>query len=45
MKSEKESNLFKVNVDEEFNLPYGFGFDYIIKEKGELINNKKTLNN
>ena len=45
MKNEKESNLFKANVDEEFNLPYGFGFDYIIKEKGELINNKKTLNN
>lgn len=45
MKSEKETNSFKANIDEEFNLPYGFGFDYIIKEKGELINNKKALNN
>lgn len=45
MKNEKKANLFKANIDEEFNLPYGFGFDYIIKEKGDLITNKKTLNN
>jgi hypothetical protein len=32
-------------VDEEFNLPFGFGYDHIIKEKGDLMNNKKFYNN
>ena len=35
----------QVKIEEEFNLPFGFGFDYIIKEKADLINNKKFKNN
>ena len=45
MKSQKQQSSFQVNVDDEFNLPYGFGFDYVIKEKADLINNKKFKNN
>jgi hypothetical protein len=32
-------------MDDTFHLPYGFGFDDIIKEKAEVIDSLKTKNN
>ena len=34
-----------LKVDQELHLPYGLGFDQIIKEKTDLISNKKFHNN
>jgi hypothetical protein len=45
LNNSKTSNDLKVKVDDEFNLPYGFGFDDVIKEKADMINNKKFKNN
>lgn len=41
MKEAKRATSQDVKIEDEFNLPYGFGFDYVIKEKMDLINNKK----
>jgi hypothetical protein len=32
-------------VDDSFQLPYGVGFDHVIKKKAELIDGLKTTNN
>ena len=45
MKEAKQDTMQEVKIEDEFNLPYGFGFDYVIKEKMDLINNKKFQNN
>ena len=45
MKEAKRDTIQDVKIEDEFNLPYGFGFDYVIKEKMDLINNKKFQNN
>lgn len=34
-----------VKIDDEFHLPYGFGYDQIIKERADVINDKRFLNN
>lgn len=34
-----------IKIEKEFALPYGFGYDHIIKDKIEAINNKKFSNN
>jgi hypothetical protein len=36
---------FSPKIEDEFNLPFGFGFDHIIKEKADKINNQKFKNN
>jgi hypothetical protein len=41
MKEAKRDTIQEVKIEDEFTLPYGFGFDYVIKEKMDLINNKK----
>ena len=45
LKDQKSETGQSIKIEEEFNLPYGFGFDDIIKEKVDLINNKKFQNN
>jgi hypothetical protein len=45
LKAEQASELPTVKIDDEFKLPYGFGYDQIIKERADLINDKKFLNN
>ena len=45
LKSEKKSKFPPIKVEPEFNLPYGFGFDHIIKEKIDSINEQKFKNN
>ena len=45
MKGEKIKMSQSFNIDQELHLPYGFGFDLIIKEKNDLISNKKFHNN
>jgi hypothetical protein len=32
-------------IDDQFQLPYGLGFDHIIKKKAELIDGQKQSNN
>lgn len=34
-----------IDIDPQFGLPYGFGYDDIIKEKTDLIKNNKFYNN
>ena len=45
LSSQREEVDVNVKVDQEFNLPYGFGFDYIIKEKADLMGDEKFENN
>ena len=34
-----------MQIDDQFLLPYGAGYDHIIKEKAELIDSQKQANN
>ena len=45
--SQKQINLGAASyeVDDSFQLPYGVGFDHVIKKKAELINEEKSGNN
>ena len=45
LNAEKTSATPTVKIDDELNLPYGFGYDQIIKERADLVNDKKFLNN
>lgn len=35
----------EINVNDDFMMPFGFGFDHIIKERSDYVNNLKTENN
>lgn len=35
----------QMEFDDTYKLPYGVGYDYIIKRKTDLINQQKTWNN
>ena len=41
LKSEKTPALPTVSIDEDLNLPYDFGYDKVIKEKKDKVNEKK----
>lgn len=45
LKSEKKAQIPPIKIESEFSLPYGFGFDHIIKEKIDSINDQKFKNN
>jgi hypothetical protein len=40
-----EQTRVNVNIDSEFGLPYGMGFDQMIKDKADLLKNNKFYNN
>lgn len=42
---QKGINAPDTEVDYQFQLPYGYGFDFIIKKKAELIDGLKLQNN
>lgn len=42
----EEPPLFpNIKLDDDFDLPYGFGYDWIIKQKAELIQDRRFYNN
>lgn len=41
LKSEKGQRYPPVQIDDDLNMPYGFGFDGIIKDKKDQANEKK----
>ena len=45
MRDSNEAHFGYVKIDEEFALPFNLGFDNIIKEKGDKINDQKAKNN
>ena len=45
LRGEKKDALPDVKIEDNFNLPFGFGYDNIIKERADMINDKKFLNN
>lgn len=45
LRSSKGEDGSDYKVEDEFQLPYGLGFDDLIKQKADLVNNKKFENN
>ena len=43
--TQKGIELPEFEIDDQFQLPYGAGFDHIIKKKAELIDSLKVANN
>lgn len=44
IKTEKGISFELPEVEDTFKLPYGVGYDHVIKEKTDLLNQQKTLN-
>lgn len=40
-----QTQKVNINIDPDFGLPYGFGFDKIIKDKADVMKNNKFYNN
>ena len=47
MKDDKADRnaLPNIKIDSESKLPHGFGFDDIVKERADLLNDRKLRNN
>ena len=45
MRDQKSNEQLNFNIDQELHLPFGLGFDHIIKEKKDFISNNKFHNN
>lgn len=45
LKGEKGVFFEKMEYDDTYKLPYGVGYDHVIKKKTDLINKQKTWNN
>ena len=45
MRDSNETHYGNVKIDDEFALPYDLGFDHVIKERSDQINDKKSRNN
>ena len=37
--------ISNIKIDSESKLPHGFGFDDIVKERADLLNDRKLRNN
>lgn len=45
LNAEKAPLFPKIKIDDDFDMPYGFGYDHIIKERSDVANDRRFYNN